>query len=156
VYGAFTTCGVDGFAGTSASAPGVAGAAALLLQHSPGLTPAQLQARIESLGVDLGTAGKDNTYGSGREALPSLAVNTVLPSITGPAATGSLLTASPGTWSGSPTLTYQFERCNAAGASCVNIGSPTPTSTYLPVSPTDTGGTIRVKVAATTSGLSTT
>ena len=48
---------------TSAATPGIAGTAALLLQQNPGQTPAQLQAKIESLGVDLGTAGKDNSFG---------------------------------------------------------------------------------------------
>ena len=71
-YGAFSGCGVSGFSGTSAAAPGIAGAAALLLQQTPGLTPALLQSKLESFAVDLGAAGKDNLFGSGREALPTL------------------------------------------------------------------------------------
>ena len=51
----------------------------LLLQQTPTLTPAQLQAKIESFVVDQGAAGKDNIYGSGRVLLPSLPVNTVAP-----------------------------------------------------------------------------
>ena len=77
--------------------------------------------------------------------------NTVLPVISGTAATGTQLSGNGGTWSAypAPTFTYQFERCDAGGGSCSNIGSPSATSTYTPTSPTDTGTTIRVKVTAT-------
>ena len=73
----------SGFAGTSAASPGIAGAAALLLQQNPALTPTTLQAKVTSLAVDLGTAGPDNLFGAGRLLLPTLPVNTVLPTITG-------------------------------------------------------------------------
>jgi subtilisin family serine protease len=54
------------FHGTSAAAPHVGGAAALLLSEAPSRTAAQLQTKLEADAVDMGTAGKDNTYGSGR------------------------------------------------------------------------------------------
>lgn len=53
------------FFGTSASAPHVAGAAALLLSVNPELTPDQLQSLLEGSAADLGDPGKDNVYGSG-------------------------------------------------------------------------------------------
>ena len=84
-YGAAGACGASGFAGTSAASPGIAGAAALLLQQNPALTPTTLQAKVTSLAVDLGTAGPDNIFGAGRLLLPTLPVNTVLPTITGTA-----------------------------------------------------------------------
>ncbi len=56
----------SGFYGTSASAPHVAGAAALALEALPTLTPGQLQSWLEDQALDLGTAGKDNAYGAGR------------------------------------------------------------------------------------------
>ena len=67
-------CGPDGvsnytygsFYGTSAASPHVAGAAALLLSEDPTLTADQLQAKLESDAIDMGVAGKDNLYGSGR------------------------------------------------------------------------------------------
>jgi subtilisin family serine protease len=56
----------SGFYGTSASAPHVAGAAALVLEALPTLTPAQIQNWLEDRAVDLGTMGKDNAFGAGR------------------------------------------------------------------------------------------
>jgi len=58
--------GVENFYGTSASTPHVAGTAALLLSVDSTLTPSQLQTVLETTAVDLGAAGKDNLYGSGR------------------------------------------------------------------------------------------
>jgi subtilisin family serine protease len=55
-----------GFFGTSASAPHVAGMAALLLEAHPSFTPAEAQSWLEARTVDLGEPGKDNTFGAGR------------------------------------------------------------------------------------------
>ena len=56
--------------GTSMATPHVSGAAALLLQaarkQGTTLTPAQIKSILEDTSIDLGTAGKDNTYGAGR------------------------------------------------------------------------------------------
>lgn len=60
------TYGTGGFSGTSASAPHVAGAAALLLSAGPQCAPSDLQNLLETKAVDLGPSGKDNSYGSGR------------------------------------------------------------------------------------------
>ena len=60
------TYGVENFYGSSASTPHVAGVAALILSVDSTLTPSQLQTVLESTSVDLGTMGKDNSYGSGR------------------------------------------------------------------------------------------
>jgi subtilisin family serine protease len=65
VYGPFSTCGASGFAGTSASAPHVAGAAALVKQANPSFGPDELQSYLEQNASDLGEAGKDNAFGSG-------------------------------------------------------------------------------------------
>ena len=61
-----TTYGANAFQGTSAAAPHVGGAAALLLSEDPTRTADQLQSRLQSEAIDMGTAGKDNTYGWGR------------------------------------------------------------------------------------------
>jgi subtilisin family serine protease len=65
VYGPASGC-TGGFTGTSASAPHVAGAAALVAQANPTFTPAQIQSFLEGRAIDLGPAGKDNQYGSGK------------------------------------------------------------------------------------------
>lgn len=57
------------FAGTSASAPHVAGAAALLLSQDPSLSLQQLRNLLQGNTLDLGSIGKDNSYGFGRPSL---------------------------------------------------------------------------------------
>jgi subtilisin family serine protease len=64
-YGAANGCS-GGFGGTSAAAPHVAGAAALVKEANPAFTAAQLQAFLEAHALDRGALGKDNSFGSGR------------------------------------------------------------------------------------------
>ena len=69
-------CGPDGvstlgygpssFSGTSAAAPHVAGAAALILSRHPNMLPGEVQTYLESWAEIMGSFGKDNIYGSGR------------------------------------------------------------------------------------------
>ncbi|MCW2965271.1 MAG: LamG protein [Actinomycetia bacterium] len=67
------------------------------------------------------------------------------PSVTGTAQQGQTLTATPGTWSAADaTLGYQWQRCDAAGANCVDVPGAT-TSTYA-VTTADVGATLRVVV----------
>jgi len=69
-YGPFSGCGADtGFAGTSAAAPHVAAAAALVKGANPSFGPNELQAYLESHAIDLGVPGRDGTYGAGKLAL---------------------------------------------------------------------------------------
>ncbi|HEY3829544.1 MAG TPA: hypothetical protein VGL57_10150 [Solirubrobacteraceae bacterium] len=82
---------------------------------------------------------------------PPPPANTATPSINGSAAEGQLLTASKGSWTGSPSLyTYQWELCNSAGEGCSEI-SGAGTSTYTLLSG-DVGKTLRVVVTATNAG----
>jgi hypothetical protein len=54
------------YTGTSMAAPHVTGVAALVLAANPGLTGAQLKARLTSTAVDMGPPGFDTRYGYGR------------------------------------------------------------------------------------------
>jgi hypothetical protein len=74
--------------------------------------------------------------------------NTTRPTISGTAQEGSTLTANPGTWAGDAPIvyTYQWRRCNASGASCVNI--PNADERTYTVSSTDVADTLRVNVTA--------
>src|SRR5215213_3621117 len=56
-YGAFSACGKSGFNGTSAAAPHVAGAAALIKQRFPSYGRAQIQAYLVHHASDLGQPG---------------------------------------------------------------------------------------------------
>ena len=74
--------------------------------------------------------------------------NTSLPSISGSARDGSLLTASNGSWTGSPTsYSYQWLRCDSQGGSCTQIAGAT-SKTYT-VQTADVGSRLRVQVSAT-------
>jgi len=60
------------FAGTSASTPHAAGAAALVLEANPSFGPAEIQAYLEGHAIDVGIWGKDNTSGAGKLWLPEI------------------------------------------------------------------------------------
>lgn len=60
------TYGPQGFWGTSAAAPHVAAAGALVKGAYPLLSPAETQAQLENRATDLGDTGKDNLFGSGK------------------------------------------------------------------------------------------
>lgn len=55
-----------GFGGTSASCPVVAGVAALVLSVNPNLTEAEVKNILYTTAIDMGSSGRDNTYGWGR------------------------------------------------------------------------------------------
>jgi hypothetical protein len=73
------------------------------------------------------------------------------PSISGTAAVGQQLTVVPGSWSGSPTptLTYQWQDCNSAGAACAPIANAS-SMTYT-VAASDVGSTLEAVVTASNS-----
>ena len=96
----------------------------------------------------LGSASSDVTAAQAQYA-PS---NTAPPTIsdTTPQAEQSI-TAADGTWTGDQpqTSTYQWQRCNASGASCVNI--PLANQQAYTVQAADVGNTLRVVVTRSNS-----
>lgn len=78
--------------------------------------------------------------------------NTALPTISGNATAGQILTAAPGTWSGTTpiTYTYQWLKCDSAGNNCASI--PGETTIHRLVDTGDVGHRLRVRVKATNSG----
>ena len=79
---------------------------------------------------------------------PQPPVSEGVPTIGGTPQSGQTLTASPGSWSGSPyAYSYQWERCNEQGEGCESI-EPATLSTYTEV-PADVGHKLRVSVIAT-------
>ena len=93
------------------------------------------------------------TYTSTSEG--SKPVELSLPTISGVAESGQRLTASPGSWTESPTsYAYQWQRCSSTGTNCSSI--PGATSSSYTLTGSDVGSTIRVSTSAyDTSGSST-
>jgi hypothetical protein len=81
---------------------------------------------------------------------PSAPRNTQLPVITGLTAAGSTLSASTGSWSGSPTsYSYQWRDCDTAGNGCSNITGDT--TSHYKLASTDVGHSLDVIVTAASS-----
>jgi len=79
---------------------------------------------------------------------------TIQPSYTrGIVVPGALLSADPGTWSSSSSLTYRYQwlRCGPAGDNCTAVSERSTTSAYL-LSASDFGQTVRVMVLAAGAG----
>jgi hypothetical protein len=86
------------------------------------------------------------------QALPTPPANTSPPTISGTAQDGQILTASPGSWSGTQPISYayQWQRCDSNGANCTGISGAT--STTYTVASSDVGGTLEVVVTASNAG----
>jgi hypothetical protein len=86
--------------------------------------------------------------GAGARATTAPA-NATPPTVSGTARQGQTLTASSGSWSGTPTISYAYlwQLCNAGGSGC-NAISGAHSATYTLVAG-DVGRTVRVRVTAT-------
>ena len=94
-----------------------------------------------------GSSSRAVSSGTSAVAYPS-ATNSVAPTISGTVATGSTLTASTGTWSGSAlTYAYQWQSSTDGGSTWNSISGAT-SATYV-VQSSDLSSTIRVRVTAT-------
>jgi hypothetical protein len=92
------------------------------------------------------TATSGNTgFVAGPPGAPVATAAPVFDAIVGPGAT---LTATTGTWTGSPTsFAYQWRRCSPTTGACVDVAGATGT-TYM-LSAADSGSLIRLLVVAT-------
>jgi thermitase len=143
--------------GTSIASPIVAGTAGLILSFNPSLTRTQVENALTSTAD--GALGLDVHYGrvdafAALQAVGYLApavLNTVPPQINGTAQEWMELTASTGSWSGSPYgYSYAWQRCDAGGGSCVAIAGAS--AGYYTLPSAEVGHTIRVIVTATNGG----
>ena len=78
--------------------------------------------------------------------------NLTAPRVVGTPHVGESVTADPGTWNGTQPITfaYQWQRCDASGGNCTDIGGATDPSYIL--ADADEGNTVRVAVTATGPG----
>jgi hypothetical protein len=106
-----------------------------------------------AVGYD-GPTGVGSPIGLGAFSTAGSPVNTSAPAISGLAEEGQTLTATPGKWADSPTVTgEQWERCSASGGSCSAIAGATTQKYTLTAS--DIGSTFRVQeVASNADGVS--
>ena len=86
-------------------------------------------------------------------SLPAAPANSVAPTFTGTLEEGELQTTVTGTWTGTPTYTYQWERSPNGTNGWTDIAAATA-STYTTGAP-DVGNHLRVKVTGTNAGGST-
>jgi putative glycosyl hydrolase-like family 15 (GHL15) protein len=81
-------------------------------------------------------------------------VSTAVPTISGTEKVGKTLTATSGSWTGSPTsFSYAWSSCDVRGGGCAAISGPTGNAYVIDAG--DTGKTIRVTVTAGNAGGST-
>ena len=103
--------------------------------------------RITAMNPDGSTQELSATTAVVAPAVPSA---TGVPTISGTTREGQLLSASQGTWKGTPAISYAYawQRCNAGDCSAINGASA---ATYRVVA-ADLGGTLRAVVSATNAG----
>jgi hypothetical protein len=148
------------FSGTSQASPIVAGVAALLLSREPGLSVAQLTARLRATADDLGAPGADATFGAGRvNALRAVTTSATVRfgatygtaavprsgTIVGPITVPVTLTnTSSFTWSagGATPVRLAYHWRDLAGATVVWDGQRTALPADLPA-----GGTVTLSAA---------
>jgi hypothetical protein len=97
--------------------------------------------------VTASNSGGSSTASSGPVVVqPTKPTNTSPPTISGNLAPGQSLTANPGAWTGTPTIsyTYTWVRCNSKGKSCKAVGW---TRTF-PLTAADVGQRIFVRARA--------
>ena len=114
------------------------------------LTPGDQGSRLRVRVTASNAGGSSSAISSASDVVQAAGAapaNTAAPTISGTPQAGQTLTAANGTWSNSPTsFTYQWQRCNSAGASCTNI--PGETGQTRIIANDDVGNRLRVVVTA--------
>ncbi len=134
--------------GTSQAAPHVAGLAALILSVDGSLTNDEVEQVIENTAVDLGSSGRDDTFGYGKIDAAAALAAVQSPTATPTATTGPTNTPSPTATTG-PTSTPSPTPTTGP----TTTPSPTPTTgpTETP-SPTPTTGPTETPLPTPTTG----
>ena len=128
--------------------PGATGPNDQLTSNDVGQTLRAVVTANNSGGSTSATSSQSNVVASQPPTAPS---NTGLPTITGTTTQGQTLSASNGTWDGSPTgYNYQWKDCDSSGSNCGNIAGATSSS--YPLTSGDVGQTLRAVVTATNAG----
>ncbi len=115
------------------------------------LVPADVGSTIRVAVTASNDGGSDSAASAATDEVEAQApANTAAPVISGTPEDGQTLSTTNGSWSGTAPLSYgyQWRRCDAAGANCVDISGATGSSYSLVAA--DVGATIRVVVTAAT------
>lgn len=121
-----TTGGLKTGSGTSYAAPLVSGAAALLLEREPGLSPAEVTRRLLDTAVDLGAPGRDDQFGAGLVSLPRLLMTQASAA---PAADGSYFVQLP---QGGSVITARYAQSGQLVEAAVEALPPYAFGYYTP------------------------
>jgi fibronectin type 3 domain-containing protein len=117
------------------------------------LTPSSVGNTLDVVVTATNPVGSTNATSPVTEVVAAIPPsNTAPPTITGTARDGQTLTASTGSWSGTPPLSYgyQWASCDRMGEGCIDIDGAA-SSTYL-LGHGDVGTTLRVTVTAGNAG----
>jgi hypothetical protein len=139
-------CPASGGASDGSDCAVIGGASTTAYVVSSGDVGSRLRVRVTGSNTDGSAVAASNATEtvSGQAGPP----NTTPPSVVGSPVVGQILTATPGTWTGSGiTYAYAWSRCDAAGTTCAVIGGATQT-TYTLVT-ADLGKRLKVGVTAT-------
>ena len=102
-------------------------AIALATAQTYNAVPADVGSTLRVAVTASNAAGSSAPAVSGQSGVigPSAPSNTELPKISGTPKDGQTLSASTGTWTGTPPLSYSYEwqRCDSSGANCAAISA---------------------------------
>ena len=142
-------CDVDGGLPTGADCATITGATSSSYTLVAADVGKRLRVRVTATNSDGPTTAASNATEVVKAASAGTAPSsTAAPVITGTPAQSTFLHVSNGTWSGTQPLEfgYRWQRCNASGASCVEIAGASDNDYY--VRDTDVGSTLRARVTA--------